>query len=70
MSFITDALKTIESVVLLRSRIEDLDRELEKTNDEVRDVVKGLIQIDRRVVRLETLEEMRSGTRPPQIEGT
>jgi hypothetical protein len=62
-------LKTIESVVLLRSRVEELDRQLDKTNDDVRDLVKGLIQIDRRVVRLETLEEMRTGSSPPQIEG-
>ena len=34
MSFFGDALKTIESVVLLRSKVERLDQELERTNGE------------------------------------
>lgn len=70
MSFISDAMKTIESVILLRSKVERLDDELEKTNDEVRRVIRTIIQIDRRLVRLETLEEVRSGAQPlPRIEG-
>lgn len=70
MSFISDAMKTIESVILLRSKVERLDDELEKTNDEVRRVISTIIQIDRRLVRLETLEEVRSGAPPlPRIEG-
>ena len=70
MSFIGDAMKTIESVVLLRSKVERLDEELEATNHEVRQLVGIAIQIDRRLIRLETIEEMRSGSRPlPRIEG-
>ena len=70
MSFISDAMKTIESVVLLRSKVERLDQELAKTNDEVRRVVGTIIGMDRRLVRLETLEEIRTGPRPfPKIEG-
>ena len=70
MSFIGDAMKTIESVVLLRSKVERLDEELEATNHEVRQLVGIAIQIDRRLIRLETIEETRSGSRPlPRIEG-
>ncbi len=65
-----DAMKTIESVILLRSKVEQLDEELDKTNDEVRRIVATIIQMDRRIVRLETLEEVRSGFNPiPKIEG-
>jgi hypothetical protein len=70
MSFISDAMRTIESVVLLRSKVEKLDQELAATNDEVRRVIGTIIQIDRRLVRLETFEEMRSGAKPlPKLEG-
>ena len=70
MSFIGDAMKTIESVVLLRSKVEQLDQELAATNQEVRRVVNTIIQVDRRLIRLETIEEMRSGAKPlPRIEG-
>lgn len=70
MSFFGDALKTIESVVLLRSKVERLDHELERTNGEVREIVGIVVKLDRRLVRLETLEEVRSGARPlPKLEG-
>lgn len=70
MSFIGDAMKTIESVVLLRSKVAQLDSELAATNDEVRRVIGSVIQLDRRLVRLETIEEMRTGAKPlPRIEG-
>jgi hypothetical protein len=70
VSFIGDAMKTIESVVLLRSKVDLLDKELAATNEEVRRVIGTIIQIDRRLVRLETIEELRTGARPlPRIEG-
>ena len=70
MSFMGDAMKTIESVVLLRSKVDRLDDELAATNDEVRRVIGTIIQVDRRLVRLETIEELRTGMKsPPRIEG-
>lgn len=70
MSFIGDAMKTIESVVLLRSKMEQLDHELAATNNEVKRVIGTIIQVDRRLVRLETIEELRTGAKPlPRIEG-
>jgi hypothetical protein len=69
VSFFGDALKTIESVVLLRSKVERLDQELERTNAEVRELVGIVVKLDRRLVRLETIEEVRSGSRPlPRLE--
>jgi hypothetical protein len=69
VSFIGDAMKTIESVVLLRSKVERLDQELAKTNDEVRRVVGTLVHMNGRLIRLETLEEVRTGRpSPPRIE--
>ncbi len=70
MSWLGDAMRTIESVVLLRSKVEQLDRELAATNAEVRKIVDTVINIDRRLIRLEALEEYRSGGKPlPRIEG-
>ena len=64
MSFIGDAMRTIESVVLLRSKVERLDEELARTNEEMRRIVGLAIQLDRRLVRLETIEEVRNGPNP------
>ena len=70
MSVIGDAMKTIESVILLRSKVEQLDIELAKTHEDVKQVVRTIIQVDRRLVRLEAIEEMRGGLAPlPRIEG-
>ena len=69
MSMIGDAMRTIESVILLRSKVERLNEELAATNGQVRRVVDSVIQINGRLIRLETFEEMRSGVRPtPRIE--
>ncbi len=64
MSFIGDAMKTIESVVLLRSKVERLDEELNATNREVRGIIHTIIRMNERLVRLETFEEVRTGNRP------
>ena len=70
MSFIGDAMKTIESVILLRSKVEQLDRELTRTNEDLRRLVGTIVQMNSRLIRLETFEEMRTGARPlPRIEG-
>ena len=67
MSFLGDAMKTIESVVLLRSKVEQLDKEIEATNREMRAVVGTIIGLNSRLIRLETFEEMRSGAKPPPM---
>lgn len=67
MSFIGDAMKTIESVILLRSKVEELDKELEATNREMRAVVGTIVGLNGRLIRLETFEEMRLGAKPPPM---
>lgn len=70
MSWLGDALKTVESVVLLRSKVEQLVAELDATSRKVDQVVGAVVQVDRRLVRLETIEEIRTGAkRLPRIEG-
>lgn len=70
MSWLGDALKTVESVVLLRSKVEQLVAELDATSRKVDQVVGAVVQVDRRLVRLETIEEIRTGAKPlPRIEG-
>ena len=53
MSMIGDAMRTIESVILLRSKVERLNEELAATNAQVRRVVDSVIQINGRLIRLE-----------------
>ena len=70
MSWLADAMKTVESVVLLRSKVERLDEELSSTNRKVDQVVGTIVQMNGRTIRLETIEELRSGIRPSlRIEG-
>ena len=70
MSWLGDAIKTIESVVLLRSKVEQLNAELSATNRQVDQVIGTIVRMNGRIIRLETIEEMRSGIRPPsQLEG-
>ncbi|TVV77217.1 hypothetical protein [Sphingomonas solaris] len=70
MSLMGDAMRTIESVVLLRGKVERLNEELARTNDDVRQIARMIIQIDRRLIRLETIEEVRGGLSPlARIEG-
>ena len=70
MSWLADAMKTVESVVLLRSKVERLYEELSSTNRKVDQVVGTIVQMNGRTIRLETIEELRSGIRPSlRIEG-
>ena len=70
MSAFGDAYKAIESVILLRSRIEALERALDKLVDEVKQDGRDLLDHERRLIRIETMIEMlgRGGLRP-RIEG-
>jgi len=65
MSWLADAMKTIESVVLLRSKVEQLDSELGRTQKNTLDLARGLFELDKRVIRLEVLEEVRAGRPSP-----
>ena len=71
MSTFGDAYKAIESVILLRSRVENLERALDKLIDDVKQDGRDLLDHERRLIRIETMIEMsgRSGQNPiPRIE--
>lgn len=67
MSWLGDAMKTIESVVLLRSKVEQLNLELSATNRKVDQVIGTIVHMNGRLIRLETIEEMKSGIKPPPM---
>ena len=65
MSAFGDAYKAIESVILLRSRVENLERALDRLADDVKQDGRDLLDHERRLIRLETIVEM-SGRRGGQ----
>lgn len=70
MSAFGDAYKAIESVILLRARIESLERALDRIADAVKQDGQDLLDHERRLIRIETMIEMsgRAGT-SPRLEG-
>lgn len=70
MSAFGDAYKAIESVILLRSRVEALERSLDKLIDDVREDGRDLLDHEKRLIRIETMIEMTSREAPrPRLEG-
>ena len=71
MSAFGDAYKAIESVILLRSRVETLEKSLEKIVDEMKEQGRDLLDHERRLIRIETMIEMTAqrGPSQPRIEG-
>jgi len=61
-----DAYKAIESVILLRSRIETLERAIEKVADDVKQDGRDLLDHERRLIRIEMMIEM-SGSRQSRL---
>ena len=61
MSAFGDAYKAIESVILLRSRVETLERAIEKVADDVKQDGRDLLDHERRLIRIETMIEMSGG---------
>lgn len=66
MSAFGDAYKAIESVVLLRSRVENLERALDRVTDDLKQDGRDLLDHERRLIRIETMIEMsgRTGSQP------
>ena len=61
MSAFGDAYKAIESVILLRSRVETLERAIERVADDVKQDGRDLLDHERRLIRIETMIEMSGG---------
>ena len=66
MSAFGDAYKAIESVILLRSRVETLERAIERVADDVKQDGRDLLDHERRLIRIETMIEM-SGNRQSRL---
>jgi septal ring factor EnvC (AmiA/AmiB activator) len=71
MSAVGDILKSVREVLLLQSQVERLEQQIDNQNDELRNVARDLIALDKRVVRIETMIELSAGrgSPPPRIEG-
>ena len=73
MSAFGDAMGAIKNVVLMQSNLERVQREVERLNGDFAGFREALHAMDRRLVRLETLEEaeLKSARKrhPPAIEG-
>jgi hypothetical protein len=70
MSAFGDAYKAIESVILLRSRVENLERTLDQVADDVKQDGRDLLDHERRLIRIETMIEMSGrGGGSPRLEG-
>lgn len=70
MSAFSDAYRAIESVILLRARVEGLESDLEKLLTELKAQGRDLLDHERRLIRIETMIEMSGRTAAqPRIEG-
>ena len=68
MSSFGDAYRAIESVILLRSRVEGLESSLQKLVGEMKEQGHDLLDHERRLIRIETMIEMtRGGAGLPRI---
>ncbi len=69
MSAFGDAYKAIESVILLRSRVEGLERSIDKVIDDLKQDGRDLLDHERRLIRIETMIEMSGRVpNPPRLE--
>ena len=70
MSAVGDILKSVREVLLLQSQVERLEARIDDQNDELRNIARDLIGLDKRVIRIETMIEMTTGRggQAPRIE--
>lgn len=71
MSALGEAIKTIQSVLQLQVRVEQLEKSADKIAGDVKNLASDLYSVDKRVLRIETMIEMTTarGSKPPRIEG-
>lgn len=69
MSTLGDALKALKTVLLIEENVARLQQDVGGLSDEVRRIRDYAGEIDKRVVRIETMIEMtaRSPRQPPQL---
>lgn len=70
MSTLSDALAALKNAVLLQERLDVLRREVSGLSDNVRRAEDRLVDVDKRVLVIETMIRMRTGRGgQPMIEG-
>ncbi len=70
MSAFGDAYRAIESVILLRSRVEGVEADLRELVSELKAQGRDLFDHERRLIRIETMIDMSNmrAPQPPRIE--
>lgn len=71
MSSIGDAFSALKNVMLMQERIDGLKRDIAVSNGDLRTLTEKVFELDKRVVRIETMIEMSAGraATAPRIEG-
>ena len=65
-----NAYDALKNVMLMQERMEGLRSDISRTADDLRSLTEKVFEIDKRVVRIETMIEMTTGRGPqPRIEG-
>ena len=60
MSSLADAIKAIRDVLLLQSQVARLEDLLDESNEELKRIARDVLEIDKRVVRIEAMIEFGS----------
>ena len=71
MSSVSDAFAALKNVMLMQERIDGLRNDITKNTGDLNRLTDRVFDLDKRVVRIETMIEMteRQATQPPRIEG-
>jgi hypothetical protein len=71
MSAFTKALKGVQSILLLQNDVRRLEEGIKESQSLMKEFTRDLSELDKRVVRIETMIEMTTGRSalPPRIEG-
>jgi predicted nuclease with TOPRIM domain len=66
-----NAFEALKNVMLMQERIEGMKREMSRSSDDLRTLTEKVFDLDKRVVRIETMIEMAGarGPQSPRIEG-
>jgi hypothetical protein len=67
MSALGDAFAALKNVILLHERIEGVQKDVERLSGDLKDLNSYALAIDKRVVRIETMVEMTTGRRSPDV---
>jgi len=70
MSTLSDALSALKNVVLMQERLDVLQRTMDRLAADVKGLDGYIGEVDKRVIRIETMIEMSGRDRsPPRLEG-